>query len=229
MEPEPGDVVPYTRGAPDPTRGAGLRDNTDVERPTVLKIKFADGKQRTLQSMVSTTFWSADGKPMSAVQFLESLFGVLPALFSSQEQLRTLWSVPETRTALLGQLSDAGFGREALSEMQAVVSAEDSDLYDLLAFVAYATPMVGRAVRAAQATKKAGAGLTDAQQAFVAFVLDHYVREGVDQLDADKLPSLLKLKYGSIDDATAQLGPPGGIRKVFLDFQRHLYETAPLP
>ena len=229
VEPEPGDVVPYTRGAPDPTRGTGLRDNTDVERPTVLKIKFADGKQRTLQSMVSTTFWSADGKPMSAVQFLESLFGVLPALFSSQEQLRTLWSVPETRTALLGQLSDAGFGREALSEMQAVVSAEDSDLYDLLAFVAYATPMVGRAVRAAQATKKAGAGLTDAQQAFVAFVLDHYVREGVDQLDADKLPSLLKLKYGSIDDATAQLGPPGGIRKVFLDFQRHLYETAPLP
>jgi type I restriction enzyme R subunit len=229
VAPEPGDVVPYTRGAPDPTRGAGLRDNTDVERPTVLKIKLADGKERTLQSMVSTTFWSADGKPMSAVQFLESLFGVLPALFSSQEQLRTLWSVPETRTALLGQLSDAGFGREALSEMQAVVSAEDSDLYDLLAFVAYATPMVGRAVRAAQATKKAGAGLTDAQQAFVAFVLDHYVREGVDQLDADKLPSLLKLKYGSIDDATAQLGPPGGIRKVFLDFQRHLYETAPLP
>ena len=160
---------------------------------------------------------------------LIAAIGDVPEDLTATEQLRTLWSVPETRTALLGQLSDAGFGREALSEMQAVVSAEDSDLYDLLAFVAYATPMVGRAVRAAQATKKAGAGLTDAQQAFVAFVLDHYVREGVDQLDADKLPSLLKLKYGSIDDATARLGPPGGIRKVFIDFQRHLYETAPLP
>ena len=38
-----------------------------------LKIRLADGKERSIQSMMATTFWSPDGKPISANQFIEKL------------------------------------------------------------------------------------------------------------------------------------------------------------
>jgi type I restriction enzyme R subunit len=43
-----------------------------------VKVKLADGKARTIQHMMVTTFWHPDGTPMSAQQFLELLFGKLP-------------------------------------------------------------------------------------------------------------------------------------------------------
>jgi type I restriction enzyme, R subunit len=42
------------------------------------KVKLADGKERSIDHMMSTTFWHPDGSPMSAQQFMEQLFGKLP-------------------------------------------------------------------------------------------------------------------------------------------------------
>jgi hypothetical protein len=61
--------------------------------PEEIVVRLADGKERTIQSMVQTTFWDPSGTPMSAAEFLVSLFGVLPAFFTSEEDLRSLWSV----------------------------------------------------------------------------------------------------------------------------------------
>lgn len=54
-------------------------------------------------------------------------------------------------------------------------------------------------------------------------MLDQYIREGVRELDQDKLPKLLELKYHSINDAISELGDIGQIREVFINFQRWLY------
>ncbi|NTX64920.1 DEAD/DEAH box helicase family protein [Myxococcus sp. CA051A] len=226
VEPEPGTVSPgrQARGYEhEPNDNIGWVEDNDI-RPTRIKVKLADGKERTIDSMVATTFWSADGRPMSAVQFLESLFGKLPELFKSEDELRALWSSPETRKALLEQLAEKGFGREPLAAMQRVVSAENSDIYDVLAFVAFASPPVAREARAAQADKELQSSLSNKQRAFIAFVLEHYVKEGVEQLDVEKLAPLLQLKYGSIEDAKENLGPPSEIRRVFVEFQRYLYQ-----
>ena len=227
--------------APEPGTVRGPRDVVDAgtvaeppsdygeettKRASKIKIKLADGKARTIQNMVSTSFWGADGKPMSAQQFLEALFGALPKLFKDEQQLRQLWSQPETRRALLESLSEAGFSRDALAEMQRVVSAEKSDIYDVLAFVAFATPVLTRDTRAAQAERAVGPTLNTQQRDFIDFVLSHYVQEGVDELDDTKLAPLLQLHYGSIDDARSTLGEPGAIRKLFIEFQRYLYDDA---
>jgi type I restriction enzyme R subunit len=108
--------------------------------------------------------------------------------------------------------------------MQRIISAEKSDIYDVLAYVAFASAVVTRETRAEQADKRVQPRLNDRQQDFVAFDLDHYVKEGVDQLDVEKLAPLLKLKYGSVEDAKLKLGPTTEIRRVFIEFQRHLYE-----
>jgi type I restriction enzyme R subunit len=65
------------------------------------KVKLADGKARTIQHMMSTTFWHPDGTPMSAQQFMEALFGKLPEFFKDEMELRALWIVPDTRAKLL--------------------------------------------------------------------------------------------------------------------------------
>ncbi|MDA7633242.1 restriction endonuclease subunit R, partial [bacterium] len=65
---------------------------------------------------------------------------------------------------------------------------------------------------------------SDKQQAFLDFVLSHYIQSGVGQLDPSKLKSLLELKYGGIHDAIDELGDPNEIGKVFQGFQKYLYE-----
>jgi type I restriction enzyme, R subunit len=61
-------------------------------------------------------------------------------------------------------------------------------------------------------------------QAFLDFVLVQYVREGVEELDQEKLGSLLELKYHTVDDAAVQLGNLSAVRDAFVGFQPRLYE-----
>jgi type I restriction enzyme R subunit len=194
--------------------------------PSRIKVRLADGKERQLQHMSATSFWSADGRPMSAAQFLESLFGALPDFFKDEDELRRLWSDPDTRRKLLDGLAEKGFGREPLAEMQKVIEAENSDLFDVLAYVSFAAAPVTRAARAAAARAATAVEFTDKQRAFVDFVLAQYVSQGVDELDAEKLSPLLKLKYrNAIADAFVELGQPEQVRQVFVGFQRHLYSS----
>jgi type I restriction enzyme R subunit len=193
-------------------------------RPVKLEVKLADGKARQIQHMTATTFWSADGTPMSAAQFLESLYGVLPEFFKDEDELRTLWSSPDTRKGLLAGLADKGFSKEPLLEMQRAIEAENSDLFDVLAYVAFAAAPETRAQRADQARAEAHQHFSDRQQAFIDFVLSQYVTQGVEELDADKLTPLLRLKYNNaISDAVGDLGGTAQIRKMFAGFQKYLY------
>ncbi len=202
-------------------------ENDPQPRPEKLKIRLADGKERTIQGMVATSFWSADGSPMSSAQFLESLFGALPEFFKDEGELRRIWSDPQTRDALLAQLEGKGFTRDHMAEMQRIIAAENSDLFDVLAFVAFALPPIARQARADNAKAQTRRRLASNEQAFVEFVLQHYVAQGVDELHPDKLPVLLRLKYGgAINDAIDDLGSTDGIRRLFAEFQQFLYQEA---
>jgi len=106
------------------------------------------------------------------------------------------------------------------------VVARDSDLFDVPAHVAYAIPPVTREVRAANAKIFINTQFNAKQQAFLDFVLEHYVTVGVEELDQSKLTPLLRLKYhNSMADAVADLGRPAEIGKVFSGFQKYLYEA----
>ena len=198
------------------------------EKKRKVKVKLADGKERTIQHMMLTTFWHPDGTPMSAQQFMELLFGKLPDFFQSEAELRALWSAPDTRAKLLQGLADKDFGHEKLVAMQQLIEAEKSDLFDVLAYVAYNTPTVTRAERADHARVYINSNFNAKQQAFLNFVLSHYVSVGVEELGQEKLNPLLRLKYhDSITDAVADLGgKPEAIKTDFAGFQKYLYQTA---
>ena len=201
------------------------------QRPCVCKkkakVKLADGKERTIQHMMLTSFWHPDGTPMHAQQFLEALFGKLPEFFKNEAELRALWSAPDTRAKLLEGLAEKGFGREQMAEMQRIIDAEKSDLFDVLANVAYALPPLTREERATRAKVAIHAHFNSKQQAFLEFVLAQYVKVGVQELDQQKLSPLLKLRYNNaIADAVADLGRPEEIGQVFSGFQKYLYQPS---
>jgi type I restriction enzyme, R subunit len=208
-----------------PTETENKGDNEPPQKRQKAKIKLADGKERTIQHMVATSFWHPDGTPMSAQQFMEALFGKLPEFFKDEEELRSIWSRPDTRKKLLEGLAEKGFGKEHLAEMQKIIDAEKSDLFDVLAHVAYALPPLTREERAAKARVIITQHFNSKLQVFLGFVLSHYEIIGVEELDQAKLTPLLKLKYhDSIADAVADLGKPEEIGQVFAGFQKYLYQ-----
>ncbi len=223
MEPDPpGQRKP---GQPGPDPEPPPEPPTEPDPPkTKLVIKLADGKERTFQHMSATTFWSTDGKPVSVQQFIEALFGALPDLFKNEEELRALWSQPDTRRKLIEGLAERGFAGEQLEAIRAATDAKDSDLFDVLAYIAYTRAPLRRAERAGSRREAILSPYSPAQREFLDFVLSQYVQVGESELDTDKLPELLSLKYGSPADGVAALGGVAEIRTTFAGFQKGLYD-----
>lgn len=225
-EPEP--VIPrsvrepageYTVDAPADNTG----DEPTPRRPQKIVIKLADGKERTLQNTLQTSFWSPEGKPIAAAKFVEKLFGDIPDLFKDEAELRQLWSQPNTRKSLLEGLAERGYGDEQLTEIRRLIDAQNSDLYDVLAYIAYTTEPISRRDRVSTRKARIFAQYDSSQQEFLDFVLDQYITVGVSELGEDKMLQLLELKYHGIREATTALGNARSIREVFLGFQRYLY------
>ncbi|MCP4552269.1 MAG: DEAD/DEAH box helicase family protein [Bacteroidetes bacterium] len=193
--------------------------------PKKVKVKLKDGKEREIQHMIATSFWSADGKPISAQEFLENLFGELPNFFKSEAELREIWSNPTTRKTLLEKLDEAGFGKDELKTLQQLINAEKSDLFDVLEYVFNSDfKPITREERATRAKATIFALLNDKQKEFIEFVLAKYVEAGVTELDQEKLPILLQTKYQSLEDAMGILGDVQNISSLFIEFQKHLYD-----
>ena len=207
-----------------PSKPKTAEPPSEYEPRVKVKVKLRDGKEREIQHMASTLFYDASGKPITAEEFMEKLFGKLPEFFKNEDELRRIWSNPITRKALLEKLEDAGFGREQLGIMQSLINAEKSDLFDVLEYVSFATQPITRESRVAQSQSDIFATLSNEQKQFLEFVLSKYIETGVEELDQEKLPHLLKLKYLALDDAKEVLGSVETIRNIFIDFQKFLYQ-----
>lgn len=225
---EPDDPKPETNPKPvdqekpdDPTNNPPDPD----QKKKKIKIKLGDGKEREIQHMVSTFYWSSDGKPMSAEEFIRNLFGTLPDFFKTEDELRKIWSNPKTRKALLAELSEAGYGMDELVILQSLIDAEKSDLFDVLEYISFAVEPLTREIRVAKATPSILSGLDSNEREFLEFVLSKYIETGVEELDQGKLHSLLTLKYSTFTDARKYLGDDlSKIAGTFVDFQKYLYE-----
>jgi type I restriction enzyme R subunit len=173
------------------------------------------------------TFMGPDGTPMSAQEFIAYLFDTLtlPEFFSSEKELRAIWSDPVTRRALLGRLAEAGFTGHDLEEIQKLIEAENSDLFDVLEYVAFAKPPISRIERALATRPELQRALAPAQTDFIFFVLDRYIATGVEELDDAKLPQLLTLRYQALQDGIVALGGAEQARQTFIDFQKYLYHA----
>ena len=200
-------------------------DKEESEKKKKIKIKLRDWKEMEIQHMVATSFWSADGKPISTQEFLDKMFGELPEFFRDENELRKIWANPETRRIFLEKIATLGFGLEQLETLQKMINAEKSDLFDVLAFFSFHKTVITRSDRVQWAERDIMSGLSDTEKEFIEFILRRYVESGFEELNQDRLPQLLRLKYHSLHDAEKQLGDPEKIRHAFFAFQEELYQV----
>lgn len=225
LEPEPRSPRPQPEPNPDPEPSPeGPEQPTAPEK---LVIQLSDGKTRTIRHVSSTMYWSPEGTPITAKEFIERLFSDLPKFFEDEDTLRSIWSDPTTRQKLLEDLAEAGYDSEKLDSMKELIDAKDSDVYDVLAYVAYARDVVSRKSRSTNALPAIRSQFTSyKQQEFIDFVLSKYIEDGVGELAVEKMRVLLELRYNTISDAARELGSPAEIRETFVGFQQYLYSES---
>ena len=199
----------------------------DTEKPTEdkpekLEIRLSDGRARRIKYLKSDMFWGADGKPVSAEEFLNGMFGKMPEFFSSIDDLQEKWSTPQTREELLDKMDEAGYGKDVLKQIRTLIDAEGSDLLDVLEYISFNVEPIERAERVKRVDAYK-ASLTDTEKDFVNYIINLYINEGIDELGSNKLPDIIAMMYGSIPDGMRVLGGVNVAKNVFLDFQKNLY------
>jgi type I restriction enzyme R subunit len=225
MEPEIGDDF---TGGDGPNEGDdGTGDDEGSSRPKKIKIKLSDGKVREIQSMTSTMFY-LDGKPVSAEEFIKKLFDTLklPEILGSEDDLRELWSNPITRSELISKLEKHGCSKDDLNKLRELINAENSDLFDVLQYIAFSNPAISRKERVDLAEDNIYNFINRDQVDFIRFVLNNYIQEGIDELDISNLSTIINAKYGSINEAQKELGSSSEIKEAFTDFQKYLYQKS---
>ena len=198
------------------------KEEEEQEKPERLEIRLSDGRTRKIRFIKSDMFWGADGKPVSAEDFLNAMFGQMPEFYTSIEDLSEKWSSPKTREELLDKMSESGYDMETLNRIRTLIDADDSDLLDVLEYISFNVEPIQRAERV-QRTDPYVETLTAQQQDFVKYVITLYIREGIEELGTSKLPEILKMKYGSVEDGTLAIGGSDVAKNTFYGFQRSLY------
>ena len=200
----------------------GASMNTKGDKPEKTVVRLADGKEREIKYTIDTKFYM-DGKPVSPHEFLEKLFGEIPDLFTDEDDLRKQWSDPRTREALLLGLAERGFEEDKLQALKELVDAKDSDVYDVLRYIAYAKETMTRYERSRVVREYYLDQLDTNERDFVDFVLSVYERDGEKELTMEKLKNLVSIKYHTLHDAERVLGSAQEIVHDYLEIQRELY------
>ncbi|MEH6674313.1 MAG: DEAD/DEAH box helicase family protein [Sulfitobacter sp.] len=198
-------------------------DDDDEAKREKIVVKLADGKARKIRYIASTTYWGPDGKPMSAAEFLQRLFGDLSAIVANEDQLRTIWSDPDNREHFLSQLSDRGYDHDRLEDIRRLVDAPDSDLFDVLSHVMYTTVPRTRSDRADSVRTASVGDTTGDMQTLLLSILSAYELRGESELATKKLGSFLTARFGSVSEGKVKLGGLPAVRDAFRKMQSELY------
>lgn len=223
-EPEP-PVAGEPRGPRKPKDPPIIVDSPEPgpEPRQITTIKLGGGREVEITD-THTSFWDASGKPIPAKEFIEKLFHNLPNFFKSEDELREIWSKPETRKQLLNNLKNSGYSVENFEKIKEIINAPNSDIFDVLIYIAYSENMITRQERVDNSKVLIFDNIQSRQHAFIDFVLKQYIKNGVTELDDERIGALINLKYGSPANAVQELGNIGDIRSTFCEFQKYLYK-----
>ena len=208
-----------------PQKDTSDKPEEPEDKPEKLEIRLSAGHTIGIKHIKSDMFWGPDGVPISAEEFLKMLFGKLPEFFADEADLREKWSAPTTRRALLNKMADQGYGEDVLKQIRSLMDADDCDLLDVLEYIAFQKRPVNRSIRVQKANLYTGKQTTE-QMAFIQYLASVYIKAGIDELEADRLPKLMTNKYGTIVEGTAALGGIEQAIWTFNNFQRSLYQQA---
>ncbi len=197
--------------------------NPLAEMKEKIVVKLADGKERQIRYISATTYMF-NGRPISAQEFMDNLFGDLGSLVADEDELRSVWSDPDARTAFIARLSEMGYDRDRLDDMRRLIDAPNSDIFDVLAYIRFTLAPLARTDRVDMARTSGMDGYEVEMREFLDFVLQSYSVQGIRELEPGRLGDFLRIRYGGTNDAKKKLGSVTEIRQAFFDIQRHLFQ-----
>lgn len=197
-------------------------------RPQRVVIELSNGRKLKVID-VETRYIDENGLPLTTAQFLEKLIGFIPDLYESEEQLRKLWSKPETREELLQKLASTGIDEEQLESLKILFDAKESDIFDILMHISYTNDIITRRQRAE--TTKGNEQFFEIYENlkardFLKFVLERYEKDGIKELKREKLANLVELNnLGTTKDAAKVFGGLQKLVDAFYKIQELLYAS----
>jgi len=198
-------------------------------RPSKILIELSNGRKLKVLDIETRYIDNETGKPLTTLQFLEKLIGFIPALYHSEEELRKLWSRPETREALLAKLADSGIDEEQLDILKKIFEAERSDIFDILLHISYEFNLITRIQRAALVKENNAFFEVFANlkaRDFLRFILERYETDGIKELKRERLSSLIELNsLGTTKEAAKVFGSAQNLIDAFYKLQENLYSA----
>jgi type I restriction enzyme R subunit len=201
-------------------------ESPEVEPPKNEKVTI-DIKGKKLKVInIETTYVGMDGIPLKTEDYLELLIGVLGKFYNNEDGLREIWSNPTNRKELLNKLKEMNIDEAQLNDLKIIFEAEDSDIYDVLAHLSFNLDIKTRSERVFAVEHSAFIEKHHNEKAkeFIEFILERYKKDGVKELDEDKLGKLVDLSgLGSVREVANNFGGIPQMRDEYFELQREIY------
>ena len=175
---------------------------------------------------IETTYVGMDGIPLKTEDYLELLIGVLGKFYNNEDGLRDIWSNPSNRKDLLNKLKEMNIDESQLNDLKLIFEAEDSDIYDVLAHLSFNLNIKTRSERvfAVEHSEFIEKHHNEKAKEFIEFILERYKKDGVKELDEDKLGKLVDLSgLGSVREVANNFGGIPQMRDEYFELQREIY------
>ena len=175
---------------------------------------------------IETTYVGVDGIPLKTQDYLELLIGVLGKFYNDEDGLRAIWSNPKNRKDLLQKLREMHIDESLLEDLKIIFEAEESDIYDVLAHLSFNLNIKTRAERVLHVEDSAFVEKFHNEKAkeFIEFILDRYKKDGVKELDEDKLGKLVDLSgLGTVREVAQNFGGIPQMRDEYFELQKEIY------
>lgn len=225
---KPDTIEPIVNEPSEPEYTTPIIDDPDPPKEKIV-VRLKNGSKLKVTD-VDIRYVGDDGRPLTVTEFLDKLTQFLPNLFNSEKELRELWSKPETREELLTKLGQLGFDGEQLQTLKQMFEAEQSDIFDLLAYISYNKDILTRSERVEETkthTEFFNEYENEKAQQFLYFILERYKRDGIDELKRDKLSELIQLNgLGTTKDAAKVFGNVNNLISAYYQLQKVMYKVA---
>lgn len=203
-------------------------DDTEAQDPASTHEKVTiDIKGKKLRVInIETTYVGMDGIPLKTEDYLELLIGVLGKFYNDEDGLRAIWSNPTNRKKMLQKLADMQIDESQLNDLKVIFEAENSDIYDILTHISFNLNIKTRTERVLHVEDSAFVEKFHNEKAkeFIEFILERYEKDGVKELDEDKLGKLVDLSgLGTVREVAGNFGGITQMRDEYFELQREIY------
>ncbi len=163
------------------------------EKAEKLRVRLADNRELKVIDIETRYLDPITWKHLNSEDFLKKIVWELPAFYKDENQLRELWSKPETRDELLQKLSKIWLDREQLEDLKNMFEAEWSDIFDILAHLSFDSDIKYRSERSIYAEDVVWKYSSLKAKEFLEFLLDLYVKNWILDFRRDGLSSKISL------------------------------------